>query len=206
MGVTKKQKYQKQYRLKNKDRIKKEGKKYRLKNRNKLLKYNRNYYRKHKIIRNRYNRKYYKKNKDILDEKYKIYRNKNRLRIKKRDRKYQLAHKKERREYYNKHKRQYHQKEAEYRFKLRTTILKKLGMKCVGCGDSNIFHLQIGHKYDDGNKERKFHGTLKIFREYITGKRDISRLQCQCANCNVEQQLKRHKRFVKLAKVMINGK
>lgn len=87
---------------------------------------------------------------------------------------------------------------ARNKFSLKLQFLKKLGGKCNVCGNSNLYHLQIDHKFDDGKIDREKGCMLStMIRKYLRGEYDINRLQCLCANCNMEKQLRKYKFFPK---------
>ena len=69
----------------------------------------------------------------------------------------------------------------------RTALFKILGgFKCVGCGFDNPLALQIEHKNNTGNLDkRRFNRHDQFFRYYITHPLEaIEYLQIMCANCN----------------------
>lgn len=78
------------------------------------------------------------------------------------------------------------------RIKRRLQLLILLGKICINCGENRVQFLQIDHINNDGGKERKESGqrgmTTTIINEYLSGKRDIKRLQILCANCNYKKQ------------------
>lgn len=67
----------------------------------------------------------------------------------------------------------------------RENLVRHLGGKCVKCGyDKNIKALELDHKENDGDLDRKKYGA-KIYRHYIKHLELASlKLQVLCANCN----------------------
>lgn len=92
-------------------------------------------------------------------------------------------------------------KNAISRFENKMKLIVKLGGKCVKCGDSNILHLQIEHKNNDGNKQRKELKTTsftpKQLKEILENGSEYE-LQIMCANCNLEKKILNDKYSSKL--------
>lgn len=67
----------------------------------------------------------------------------------------------------------------------RERLVQHLGGKCIKCGyDKNIKALELDHKKNDGDKDRKKYGS-KIYRYYIKHLDEASeKLQILCSNCN----------------------
>ena len=89
---------------------------------------------------------------------------------------------------------------AKLKFKYKIILMNLLGgVNCVKCDNTNLYHLQIEHKNDDGKTDRdKYRGNMtKMYKSYIDGKEDIDRLQVMCSNCNIEKQLKKYKHLSK---------
>ena len=86
---------------------------------------------------------------------------------------------------------------AKRKFNLRMKIFERIGKKCVTCGNTNLYHLQIEHKYDDGKTDRISLHTSKVLRQYLLGHKNITRLQPMCSNCNIEKQLRKYKHLPK---------
>lgn len=79
--------------------------------------------------------------------------------------------------------------------KLRDKIKILLGYKCVSCGFSDPRALEIDHKNNNGNKERKQFSTYGYYKHILSqiesGSKDY---QLLCSNCNA---IKRYERQVK---------
>jgi len=122
-------KKKKEYREKNKEKIKKQdakySKKYREKNKEKIKKQKKEWYEKNKEKKKEKNKKYREKNKEKIKEKKKEYREKNKEKIKKQDAKYSKKYreknkekiKKQKKEWYEKNKEKIKEKKKEYREK-----------------------------------------------------------------------------------------
>lgn len=69
--------------------------------------------------------------------------------------------------------------------KKREGVILHLGGECVRCGyKENIRALELDHKNNDGDKDRKLYGT-KIARYYIKNLKEAEeKLQVLCSNCN----------------------
>ena len=73
----------------------------------------------------------------------------------------------------------------QYRAKLREELFAAYGGKCVCCGESNPYFLELDHINNDGASERRKHGNQ--FVEWVTlRKRGFPKEKHQllCANCN----------------------
>jgi hypothetical protein len=74
------------------------------------------------------------------------------------------------------------------------TVVEHYGGKCICCGETNLRFLTIGHKNDDGAKQRDKLGGTKyaghIFYLWLIRNNfpDEYELQVECYNCNMGKQ------------------
>lgn len=75
--------------------------------------------------------------------------------------------------------------QAKYISYCKELAYKKLGDKCICCGESNRVFLSIDHVQDDGYIHRTKHGrrTTAIYVEIARGK-ETHIYQLLCMNCN----------------------
>lgn len=83
------------------------------------------------------------------------------------------------------------EKEKLRRFKLRKSVIDRLGGECVHCGFTDIRALQIDHINGGGNKKRRHYGVFPYYNMMMKMLLEdfLKEYQCLCANCN---WIKRH--------------
>lgn len=97
-----------------------------------------------------------------------------------------------------KHKERNKIRNGETRFKNKLSLISKLGGKCVKCDTNNIYHLQVDHIKNDGQKEK--YGGAYLYVYYLKNLEEAKKkFQILCANCNIEKQLRLYPHFPKLA-------
>ena len=109
------------------------------------------------------------------------------------------------RERYKKRKNFLGLQSAQYKFRTRMELFKKLGVKCE---NTNLYNLQIDHVNNNGNLERKKYGknfTRFLMKKYLNGEKNIKELQILCANCNQEKALRQLKFLPKIIQDFLNG-
>lgn len=156
-----------------------------------------------------YNQKYYLQNKEKIKKQTNDYYRKNKVAIMEKRKPYQRRYREEHKEQISQRQKEYYKKHREERLqydrnhykinrekilkrnrtrteKLRISILKLLGSKCVKCGFDDVRALQIDHTHGGGRKDRKRSGSSRNFyqrvlKEIKIGSKDY---QLLCANCN----------------------
>jgi len=81
----------------------------------------------------------------------------------------------------------------DWRKRCRAELIEKFGSKCSACGESDLDVLEFDHVHDDGHLES---GCNIIF----SVKRNPSRFQLLCKNCNWRKELKRRRHALGLKK------
>lgn len=152
----------KDYRERNKEKLKEKYLKYYSENREKILNRNR-LWRKNNLERNKkYRIEYYKNNKEQTLKKT--------------------------REYQEEHREYYRSKNRLLFHDARVKAMKYLNpeLKCVKCGIDDMRVLTIDHKNNDGYKERKKKTTYRIYKEIVEMPISEARKSYQvlCRNCN----------------------
>jgi len=174
--------YQKQYRLKNKeklrdkrkkyeiinkDRIQECQKKYRLENKEKLVRSNREYNLRNKEKRNKQSKEYYHNH----IQEAKIYNKQHHLENKERDNK----------------------RSREWAQNIKLEVMLKYGGNCVACGETDLATLSIDHINNDGYEKRKNGEDNAVnagYMFYLELRDNPKRndLQCLCMNCQFKKR------------------
>lgn len=76
---------------------------------------------------------------------------------------------------------------------LRLKVIKYLGGKCVGCGETDWRVLQTNHINGGGRKESYKKGCVGIWKEIVNGEREGD-FDLRCANCNVRYEYEKGRR------------
>jgi hypothetical protein len=63
--------------------------------------------------------------------------------------------------------------------------IRKLGGKCVRCGETDIRVLQINHINGGGCRELSRRKATSFYRDIVAGRRKTDDLDVRCANCNI---------------------
>lgn len=160
-----------------KDCSRKRGKEYRKKNKEKLREKSQKYYQENREKILDRNRQWREKNKDKMKEYAQKHREKNPQKILEQTRKYQQEH------------REYYRSRNRILFKdARLKAIKHLNpeLKCERCGIDDIRILTIDHKNNDGYKERQKKTSYRIYKDIA--EMDIIEAkklyQVLCRNCN----------------------
>jgi len=83
--------------------------------------------------------------------------------------------------------------QLKYIKKQRVELVIFLGKVCVDCGFSDMRALQLDHKNNDGNKDRKKFGNAEWWRFYNKNRKLAKeKLQVLCANCNWIKRCKKN--------------
>lgn len=179
---------QKEWYLKNRDRILAYRKEYYLKNIDKLHEKQKEHRLKNKDKINAQNKEY--RSKPETKKKDKEYRLKNKDKKKAYDKEWRLKNKDElivkKKKYWLKIKDKKNPENKKKNRDIRRKVLELLGGKCVHCGFSNPRALQIDHIQNNGAIERKNCKVEQLYRKILKmNKKDWeTEYQLLCANCN----------------------
>ena len=123
-----------------------------------------------------------KNNPEKVQDSYRRYREKHSAELKIRSK----AARAKRKEYYDEQNKAY---AREWKRKLRTSIIERMGGKCVRCGFADHRALQVDHIHGGGEKERRSYANLYQFFKTLAVNIDSSKYQLLCANCNTIKRI-----------------
>lgn len=89
-------------------------------------------------------------------------------------------------------RRRHHPQEVEFAWQKKLEVIKKLGGRCICCGENNPFILQVNHINGVGKEHR-----LEVKTEYsriLQG--EAAGVNLLCANCNILYEYYRGRRLV----------
>jgi hypothetical protein len=164
--------YKKEYREKNKEKIKEQNKQYQLKNKEKLALYDKQYYLKNKEkIKEKkalYDKQYYLKNKEKMKENVKQYRLQNKEKIKEKHKQYYLENKEKIQQYRLQNKEKIKEKTALYhkqynknkwrvdqKFNLNHRMSVTIGISLKGNKNGRHWEMLVGYSLNDLKKHLK---------------------------------------------------